>query len=759
MAQTIDNVTLKINVEGKAAIDQTTASLDKSSAAATRTKQSFGGAGQGVSNFGFQIQDMAVQLEMGTDALRVMGQQLPQMLSGFGLFGIAVGTLAAVGIPLFRVGMEAMGKDMRNLNEMMQDLRQSTQNYNEAQRANQPTLQGLGNSYGALTNEAKSFFEVQQKLTEKKAYLDLSATLQQVRKDFGFLTDEVVQAGTKGNEAMVKMFGETLAATPAKMIIQAKLLGLNVEQARELGNRLKDIDANAPEKTLTILTETANWLGSSNIEASKQKKIFDEVITPLMAINNLILEQNKQIKESAVSASRMATEIYNMQAAFIPRIGSARRSFDQITAARLEGEMKVAEFRKQAEEKSAQDGVSRAAEIAAFTNRTNAETKQKVLDIRNAQEEAYKSAERSNEARSRALALESQILTIKSNMRGQLAYEVSYSEDVAKAAKDRADALVSISDQARKNQITEARAAELRANVYEAEQKQVDLAKQRRDYAIEEARIKQESSIIELSNKNSSTQLDIQAAQLLQQNRTVYPEILESQNRINKLKDDAVKAEAAINREVALGNISRADADARIAKTNEGLTLALELEKLRNAEFLRRKTGTAEQGAEDAIVKILQEGMSAYEQAGAAVNSVFNSMNSAIDSFVSTGKFKFSDFARSIIADLIKIELKAVALNFLGALFPGLGAKLKLPGKAVGGPVMPRTAYMVGERGPEMFIPNGAGSIVPNHAMGGGAQVTYNIQAVDARSFKELVARDPEFIYSVTQVGARRIPR
>ena len=42
--------------------------------------------------------------------------------------------------------------------------------------------------------------------------------------------------------------------------------------------------------------------------------------------------------------------------------------------------------------------------------------------------------------------------------------------------------------------------------------------------------------------------------------------------------------------------------------------------------------------------------------------------------------------------------------------------------------------------------------------MGGATNVTYNISSTDAASFKSLVARDPEFIYNVTQAGARRQP-
>jgi phage-related minor tail protein len=70
-------------------------------------------------------------------------------------------------------------------------------------------------------------------------------------------------------------------------------------------------------------------------------------------------------------------------------------------------------------------------------------------------------------------------------------------------------------------------------------------------------------------------------------------------------------------------------------------------------------------------------------------------------------------------------------------------------------------AYLVGEQGPELFVPNTAGSIVPNNQMGGAggyAQVTYNINAVDASSFRSLVAQDPEFMFAVTEQGRKRMP-
>jgi lambda family phage tail tape measure protein len=58
---------------------------------------------------------------------------------------------------------------------------------------------------------------------------------------------------------------------------------------------------------------------------------------------------------------------------------------------------------------------------------------------------------------------------------------------------------------------------------------------------------------------------------------------------------------------------------------------------------------------------------------------------------------------------------------------------------------------IVGERGPEMI--GGPAQITP---MAGS--VTYNINAVDAASFKAMVARDPGFIHAVASQGARALP-
>ena len=62
---------------------------------------------------------------------------------------------------------------------------------------------------------------------------------------------------------------------------------------------------------------------------------------------------------------------------------------------------------------------------------------------------------------------------------------------------------------------------------------------------------------------------------------------------------------------------------------------------------------------------------------------------------------------------------------------------------------------IAGEAGPELIT--GPATITPLNG-GGTTNVTYNINAVDAMSFKALVAADPGFIHAVAMQGARSIP-
>lgn len=167
-------------------------------------------------------------------------------------------------------------------------------------------------------------------------------------------------------------------------------------------------------------------------------------------------------------------------------------------------------------------------------------------------------------------------------------------------------------------------------------------------------------------------------------------------------------------------------------------------------------------GWEKAYKQYAENATNAAEQARTMFSTVTRSFEDAIVNFVKTGKLSFKDFANSVIEQFVRIQAQKLALGIFGdgkSAGGFFGSIMGLPGRANGGPVDAMTPYMVGEKGPELFVPRSAGTIVPNGQLGGGAaNVTYNINAVDAASFRQMLAREPEFLYAVTEKGRSSVP-
>lgn len=126
------------------------------------------------------------------------------------------------------------------------------------------------------------------------------------------------------------------------------------------------------------------------------------------------------------------------------------------------------------------------------------------------------------------------------------------------------------------------------------------------------------------------------------------------------------------------------------------------------------------------------------------VNGAFGAVKEAAGDFLGYIKNAVTDAAKVIgkVADIIttpyRIAFTAVAkmwnatLGGFGISIPGFsipfgpsfgGLSFTIPNiptfRAAGGPLNANQAAIVGERGPELFVPSGAGTIVPNGQMGG----------------------------------------
>lgn len=108
------------------------------------------------------------------------------------------------------------------------------------------------------------------------------------------------------------------------------------------------------------------------------------------------------------------------------------------------------------------------------------------------------------------------------------------------------------------------------------------------------------------------------------------------------------------------------------------------------------------------------------------------------DPFKDGLKGMLSNFVNMLRQMVAQIVAQQILLAFFRMFTGGTGfmadfanaAVNSIEGKAIGGPVSQGTPYIVGERGPELFVPNSSGSIVPNNRMGGVTVApVYNIDA------------------------------
>ncbi len=138
-----------------------------------------------------------------------------------------------------------------------------------------------------------------------------------------------------------------------------------------------------------------------------------------------------------------------------------------------------------------------------------------------------------------------------------------------------------------------------------------------------------------------------------------------------------------------------------------------------------------------------------------AFKNAFQGLEDSVLGFVKTGKFEFKDLANSIIDDISRIAIKQAiiapisqaASSAFGGLFGGKsGGITDIFGGffAKGGRPDSGKVSVVGENGPELFIPDTSGRVIPNNQLSTGsnegsgtynkADVSITINAIDTQT-------------------------
>jgi len=184
-----------------------------------------------------------------------------------------------------------------------------------------------------------------------------------------------------------------------------------------------------------------------------------------------------------------------------------------------------------------------------------------------------------------------------------------------------------------------------------------------------------------------------------------------------------------------------------------------------NLKALKEALKNFDKGFQDAMAKAINT-TDDFQKLG---SKAFDGFADTLTDALMTGKASFKDFARSLLADLLRIIIRQrIALTLQKAFEIGsgiasgggiIGSIGKVLGFADGGRPPINRPSIVGERGAELFVPDTAGTIIPNNeikGMGGTTNINFTINTVDARGVDELLTNRRSTIINVINDALNR---
>jgi lambda family phage tail tape measure protein len=307
-----------------------------------------------------------------------------------------------------------------------------------------------------------------------------------------------------------------------------------------------------------------------------------------------------------------------------------------------------------------------------------------------------------------------------------------------------------------------------------SEQTNLKLSALQRQYTAQSDLLNLEARAYELStNDFNLMKLRIEAKQRIAELDSKYAEELTILNR-----EYERTAKSARDRELYEAKVNNLN-QLKDLEMNNMDTLDQKREQNFQKEVERQQSWTA--GWNRSMKEYQETALKASERGAAAFNTVMSNMDRALRNFVDSGKFNFKDLVGSIVKDLLYMEMKAQAMMIFRMLLSSFG-KVSSPSfggsagsirgdlfgspRAAGGDIDRPT--LVGENGPEIFVPSRRGTVIPNTAASswgsGQPSVTYNgpyienMQAMDTQSASQFLAKNKMAVWSANMSAGRSVP-
>lgn len=255
--------------------------------------------GNRLQNAAFQVGDFAVQVGGGVDATRALAQQLPQLLSGFGVFGAVAGAAAAILGPY--IGSLISTKSNAEL------LEEATKKLSDVQDSNRQGIEALTEQYGRHIG---------------------------VIRDLATVREEVARADIAS--ALIKD-AEAVANLDA-----AALNGLNVFE--QLGNQIANYDfgRTAIGQLIQPLDEAANKVNFLRDKFGLTETAAKAAVGPVFEFSKAVGQLNTDGAATALAQLVDYVKLNKEEAAgLIPLLNILQKQFDALAKVKPQSEVNV----------------------------------------------------------------------------------------------------------------------------------------------------------------------------------------------------------------------------------------------------------------------------------------------------------------------------------------------------------------------------------------------------------------------------------
>lgn len=671
-----------------------------------------GGAGRFVmQNTAAQLGDIAVQLEMGTSASRVMSQQLPQLLGGFGALGGALGivapllgTVAAVGIPLaamfFTLGgdSEKAAEKVKTFAEKLDAVRSALGRAESAMAAaSAGGIEDLYKKYGKVTVAVSELADALADIEKRAARLEIGNLMDglfdksyedQIGKLFGAVGQAMVGSTQEQVDEAKRLIAKTQADIEARQGQGVFVSQSEIDDLAMMRNELAVLQgdlANAgdlageiklpPELLTDIATFEAkmrdavaagDFTGAKDaIEAMRRglvdagMTIEDDVYRRVVEVEDVVREAANRFADAEVNASGVARAAGGIS-------GPVGAAADE--AARLSGNLAGA----LAQLAGIASGIATANRLASQAAQRRIEFAGDPVGLAGADTQA------DVQEQTGALAY----AAIRSGSSSTLSKIASTTTGLAAGAMAAAE----LEQNAKAAEAAAAAAVKAAAGDGKSKGGGGKSKTETSMFASSEAQIQSLQRQIEMIGKTRAEIAELTAR---------YGLLDEAKRRGIEVTDELTQR---INTEAA--EVGRLAGEYEAAQDQIAA-----LEDL-NKSF------------KDSIIDAAMGGANAFDSFKEAIK------RAAIE-YALFGTGSFAGGGSGSGGGLLG--------SALGGLFGGF--------RATGGPVSGGKTYMVGERGPELFTPPGTGQIIPNNKLGGGSgstNVTQNIIVSGATGNSEI---------------------